>query len=64
MNEELEMNAFLIHGRLAELHRLAMEYNKKKGNYYLAAWHKLCVKAEMYMAREHWKAMKGGDDVR
>ena len=59
MDNEVEFQAMLIHGRLAELHRLAMEYNERKGNKYLAAWHKLCIKAELYMAREHFKAIRG-----
>lgn len=58
MNDEMEFQAMLVHGRLAELHQMAHEYNKKKGNKYLAAWHKLCVKAELYMAREHWKEIR------
>lgn len=56
--DSTEFEAMLVHGRLAELHKIAMEYNQRKGNKYLVAWHKLCIKAELYMAREHFKAIR------
>ena len=58
MDENEELDAMLVHGRLAELHKLAMEWNKRHGSLLMYSWHKLCIKIELYAAKEHFKALK------
>lgn len=57
--DQTEFWAMTIHMRLAELHRIAMKYNERKGNRVLAVYHRSCMKVEERLALEHFKALKG-----
>ena len=58
MEDEMEFQAMGIHFRLAELHRLAKQYNEKKGNRLLQYYHHACQKVEERLALEHFKLLK------